>query len=530
MYTFILLIYSLVSAITIAGTFLSLDLPFVFGITLVIFVLCRRFLSLPTSPTKLPYRSLTWIFLLLLYFLVFQIQEEFIGGQDARSHHLPMARLLAEDKLFPTQWLDVERPFVAEIAGYPQTHTGLGAMLFLVSNRYEGWVASIVPIIFFTAFIFVCFLWYEEEGGRPIVLAYLFLLSPLFIERSSWFGCETPLIFSTTLLLYLLYKDSKESGNGYVELAILASAMALLSKYTGVLFTVFLMFYVVRKYGLAPRLWLTLIIIHSPCAIWYLRNYWYTGTPVPPLLSVLITDPVIRESFQYYSRLSLEYGYINWKEWVMQLLLLPALPAWAILFPFVPEMRRNPLYTRIYILMILFLILWLSWPDMRYLMPFYSTALILLGLWLQKKLPEGIFGINPALVYILLFGLQILYVQKIFPDHISPQREALKILKDEQVAHPDVRLFTDTDHILTWEGRYTVFVPTCPVFSRDFYESRERGDIVGLLHKYNVKYVVNHPFKAPWEDVFDKIRKNKQNFSKVYGDRDSGVEIWKVLY
>lgn len=185
--------------------------------------------------------------------------------------------------------------------------------------------------------------------------------------------------------------------------------------------------------------------------------------------------------------------------------------------------------------------MWLSFnTDMRYLMPFYGVALIQLSILLRNyydmpKSPlDTYFGPKGrvalfSFVLVIVLCLQFIYSKKILPDRISPDMNAVSFLKNYEGADKNTRIFTDADHVIGWKTGWMVFDPTIPKFSLDFLEARSEQDFYTLMEKYDIKYVVNHPWSSPWEeDTFSVIERNHERFRQILDER--GLKIWKVLY
>lgn len=177
---------------------------------------------------------------------------------------------------------------------------------------------------------------------------------------------------------------------------------------------------------------------------------------------------------------------------------------------------------------------------MRYLLPFYGVAVLQLSVILKdysKRYqlsfdtytgPNGKTALFLFSLSIILF-LQFIYVRKIFPDHISPDMAAIKFLKDNEGADKNIRIFTDTDHIIAWKTRWTVFCPAVAKLAPDFLAARKAQDFYTLMKKYGIAYVVNHPWISPWEvDAFSVIERDREHFMQILNN--GGIKIWKVLY
>lgn len=542
---FLIFIYSLVCAVTLGSIFHSLYPSYVFILTVALFL--GMVFGLKTHGLSLVCPGGWGLFLLgLLYlsFLSFQVFEEFLGGQDGREAYLPMSRLLSQEPNLPSGWYYEALPNFSLHVGYPPVLTGMAALLFNLFGTTAKELAAFIPAVFFIGFLMLLLRWCEEEGTAPVIPAGLMLLSPFFIERSSWFGFEGPLVFSTTLLVYALWKFSKDNNDQYLVYAMLGSALALLSKYTGLFFTLLLMFYILKWKGVDKRIWGTFFLIHLVPALWYLRNVYYFGNPVPPFLNFLTLDPQFRTGCEGYWLLGYgETHTIGQKRLVnmaRDAAFIPFLFLWAAIFPFT-AIKKDVVYKGVYILFCVFFFLWLAFsPQMRYVMPFYGVALVNLSLLsgdlLKRRVPNisaltlpGWGVIISALLLSNLCG-QYVYAKRILPDRISPGLRAMRSLVEGGYGSPGTRIFTDTDHILVWQAGWVVFEPGTPQLAPDFLKAREQKDYYGLMRKYDIQYVINHPWKSPWEETtFDLIEKDTQHFREIYMDA-SGIKVWRVMY
>jgi hypothetical protein len=63
-----------------------------------------------------------------------------------------------------------------------------------------------------------------------------------------------------------------------------------------------------------------------------------------------------------------------------------------------------------------------------------------------------------------------------------------------------------------------------PLFAKDFHDSKNPYT---LFEQYRIRYVVNHPWKSPWERVFSEVDGDKIHFQELY--RGKGLTIWKLI-
>lgn len=577
-------LYCLASSVTLASTFHYLYPSYVLVLTL--FFLAGLAYGLNPPEADWPWRTtstrncLYLAGLVYLSFFSFQVLQGFIGGQDSRCAYLPMSRLLSQDPELPTSLYYDKLPHFTVYAGYPPLLTGLGALFFRLFGHAEGEVAALVPSLFFIGFLVTICKWSEACSGRSrnpdpgsatsppqadsraglsgegesrcnthvALTAVLLLLSPFFIERASWFGYEAPLVFGATWLMYMLWRFSVEKQDQFLYYAMLGSSLCLLSKYTGILFTGLLIVYILEDRRFHRKTWVMFLLLHLPCLVWYGRNIYYFGNPIPPFLGFLTTDPLIKSWWHGFWLLEHKESHLEWGFRLFNLLLipvlLPLLIAWIVLFPLSARMRAERSFKRFYILFGAFALMWLAYnPDMRYLMPFYGAALIQVGGFLGNvlSLPRGKEGpsigvlrylLSPITLIsltIVVIILQAVYVKRVFPDYITPNLQAIAFLQKEEKAAPGTRVFTDTDHLMTWQADFTVFVPPTPKFAPEFLEARRTGDFYKLLSSYRIQYVINHPWKSPWEEsVFSRIEGDGKHFRQIYSDKET--IIWKVLY
>jgi hypothetical protein len=540
---FTLLVYSLTCATTLASIFQCLYLSHVLILTLTI--LLGMVFGLKIGSLDLTCGDRWGLLLCVLYlsFFSFQFLEGFLGGQDGRSAYLPMSRLLSQRHAFPTSWYDEALPNFSPYVGYPPALMTITSLLFHLTGTTTEELTALVPAVFFIGFLIILLQWCKEEEVSLTIPVSLLLLSPLFIEKFSWFGFEAPLVFGTTLLAYSLWKFSRGSNDQYLLFAMVGSSIALMSKYTGFFFTVLLIFCILKWKGFDKKVWGILLLIHLTPALWYLRNIYYYGNPVPPFLTFLTIDPQFRTGSEGYWLLGHEEAHIAHHKRLINLALnsssIPFLFLWASIFPFAAK-RKELVYLGLYVLFCVFLLFWLTFsPDVRYIMPFYGVAIVHLSLLTQEALRQRTPNLHNwmlinsvAILLTLLFSnlcVQYVYVRHIFPDHISPILGAMKFLVEEEGAKPGTKIFTDTDHILAWQAKWVVFDPATLGLTADFQKAREQKDLYGLMRKYRIQYVINHPWQCPWEEgAFDLIERDNQHFIEIYRDTNN-VTVWKVV-
>jgi len=541
---FLIFSYSLACAVTLGSIFQNLYPSYVLLLTLVIFLGMAA--GLKTNGLALTCCngwSLFLLSLLYLSFVSFQVLEGFLEGQDGRAMYLPMSRLLSQEPNLPPEWYYEALPNFSICTGYPPALIGITSLLFNLSGSTAEELAAFVPAVFFIGFLTVLLQWCKEEEVSIAIPAGLVLLSPFFIEKLSWFGYESPLVFSTTLLVYALWKFSKNNNDQYLFYAMLGSALALMSKYTGFCFTLLLMFYILRWKGVDKKVWGTFFLIHLVPALWYLRNVYYFGSPVPPFLNFLTLDPQFRTDWEGHWLLGHEEAHVADHKRLINLALnsisIPLLLLWAAIFPFT-AIKKEVVYKGVHTLFCVFLFFWLTYnPDMRYIMPFYGVALVHLSGWtqgiLKRKVP-AILALSPLNWGIIIFTLflsnlcgQYVYTRHIHPDRITPSLRAMRFLVEEERAGTGTRVFTDTDHILAWRAGWVVFDPATPKLAPDFLKARGQKDFYGLMSRYSIQYIINHPWNSPWEeDVFTALERDSQHFKEVYKDT-TGVRVWRVM-
>jgi len=264
----------------------------------------------------------------------FQLHESFIGGQDSVSVYLPMSRFAANHHSFLTDWRDNPDPdAIALWSSYPPLLYGLGATLFLASGMQNEKVTAVIPVFLFLFFLICLFRW-SEDDNRPVnLLALLLISSPVFIERFSWFFQECLLVFSTTLLFYMLWKYSKERQDIYIKYAMIASSLGLMSKYTGIFFTIFLAVFLIYNKRFDRKIVPSLIITHLLPAMWYIRNVWYFGNPFSfqAATNFLTLYPSVKESAAFLADIYKGYGFLTPFNFALAFILLTWLPLWIIL-------------------------------------------------------------------------------------------------------------------------------------------------------------------------------------------------------
>lgn len=541
---FTLLIYSITASATIAGIFLRLDFLYILGLSLaflaVLYLLYgKTCLISPVSPNA-SYMMLV----VLAYFVSFQIQQNFVGGQDAHALYLPYTRYLASHHEFPNSLINLDAPYLPNVTAYPPMLVSLGNLI-LTSFPGTGEAAlSLIPSVFFVAFLLVLFSWYEKENDNPWVLCVLLLLSPFFIERSSWYTQESLILFSCTLLFYTLYMYEKEGQPVYLTYAVLVSGLGMLAKYNGLLFTLFLAFFILSRRVWDWRLWALFLVVHLPAAIWHLRNFYYFGSPMFPFMSSMAFDSTIKENLLFVASLNAEKDINRLTNFFINYcILFPFFSVWIFAFPMAKSLRRNSFYKSVYIFAVLYILLFLfifTAVEFRYFMPFYGLVLVQLGVvteslwkdfsfsnyWQSNSMKQP--AIIVGLVFLIMLGVQTVYVHKIFPDHVSPHIEAVDFLRNNEHVPAGTAVFSDTDHGLCWYGDFKCYNPMVLFWAKEFVNHRDRHDMFGLFSKYKIRYVINHPWNSPWEDVFAMVEQDKRHFQLIYSDKKNAMKIWRV--
>lgn len=543
--SFVLIIYSFVFVITVASILHLLYASYIIGASLILYGVITHWLKAPELELDTKgHRNLYLLLSLCIPLFTFQVLQGFIGGQDARTAYLPMSRLLFENPDLQTKLYYEEIPLYSRRLGFPPVLIGLCTTFYSIFGKVGAEIAGLVPSIFFVGFLTVLFRWCEDAGARTTTAAVLVLFSPILIEKCSWFYFECPLLFSTTLLFYSIWKFSVDGEEKYLFYAMMGSCMALMFKYTGIFFTLMLVYYILRNRGLDRRIWILFFVIHLPCMMWYLRNIYYFGNPVLPYLNFLTSDEVFRSWQNAATLLVFQEAHQKWNPLLFNILILPislpALVVWAVIFPFT-SLRKNKVHCLSYVLFCIFLPMWLSFnTDARYLIPFYGAVLLQLSVTLkdysqQHQLSLSTYTGPKGRVALFLFSLtlilclQFIYVKRIFPDHVSPDMDVISFLRNKEGVDKSALIFTDTDHVIAWNTGWTVFEPAVPKLAPDFLEARKTKNFYALMNKYCIKYVVNHPWISPWEDdTFSAIERDHEHFVKIL---DNGsIKIWKVLY
>lgn len=543
---FTLLIYSITASTTIAGIFLHLDFLYILGLSLTFLAVLHLLYGKTCLISSVSPNASYMMLVVLAYLVAFQIQQNFVGGQDAIATYLPYTRYLYSHREFPSSLLFPDGPGWAHILAYPPMLVSLGSLLFISFSVASEAIASLVPSVFFIAFLLVLFSWYEKENGRPWVLCILLLVSPFFIERSSWYTQESLVLFSCTLLFYMLYMYGKEGQPEYITYAILASSLGLFAKYNSLFFTLFLAFFILLKKRLDWRLWALFLIVHLPVAIWYFRNYYYFGDPVlvVPSASSITTNTIVKENMPFVLSLNAGKDINNPINFLINYcILFPLFSAWIFIFPIAKSLRGNFLYKAAYIFAILYVLLFIFFytaVEFRYFMPFYGLVLVQLGIVIESLWKDFSFSnylqsnsmkqpaIIVGLVFLIMLGVQTVYVHKIFPDHVSPHLEAVNFLRNNEHVPAGTVVFSDTDHGLCWYGDFKCYHPTVIFWAKDFVNHRDRHDMFGLFNKYKIRYVINHPWNSPWEDVFTMVEQDKRHFQLIYSDKKNAMMIWRV--
>lgn len=543
--SFVLIIYTFVLVVTVASILHSLYAYYIIGASVVVYIGLAYVLKAPLLELDTKGRhDLLLVLSLCISLFAFQVLQHFIGIQDARVTYLPMSRLLFESPYLQTKSFYEEVPSFSNYLGYPPALIGLCTVFYSIFGGVSAEIAGLVPSIFFVGFLLVLFKWCEDAGVSTITAAVLLLLSPILIEKCSWFCYESPLLFSTTLLFYSIWKFSTEGEEKYLFCAMMGSCLALMFKYTGIFFTFALVYYILRNRVLDRRLCILFLVIHLPCIIWYVRNIYYFGSPVSPFLNFLTSDPLLRSWLDATWLVAHQEAHRQWHLLLFNILILPvSLPVlmlWAIVFLFT-RLRENEVYFLSFVLFCTFLLLCFSFnTDIRYLVPFYGIALVQFSVVLEdfyrcRQLSLGTyFGSTGRIILFVslltvVLCLQFVYTKKILPDRISPNMTAINFLKNNEDVKNGTRIFTDTDHVMLWKTRWTVFDLTVPKLVPDFLEVRKTQDYFSLMAKYDIKYVVNHPWVSPWEEsTFSIIERDNKHFAQILDD--GGVRIWKVLY
>lgn len=544
---FILFSYSLVFASTVVATLDGFHPIPIFILATVLTTLLWYFLGFRYLDFSVSKKSFFIATFLLLSFVGFQVQEHFVGGQDAVSDYLPFCRYVSTYHVYPTDRADADNPYLSQRLGYPPAIIELGSLVFMATGVEKEWMASIVPTIFFLAFLIIVFRWAEEEGVNPNILGFFIFTTPFFIERGSWFFSEIIVTFSVTLMFYMLYKHSQKNEYIYIAYGMLAAVLAIMSKVTGVFFIAFVIFYLVWNKELTRRNCLIFLILGLPYLVWSGRSLYYLTSPMYPYLNFLTLDKEITDYGKCFWILDEEISHRSARNTIINIGMIPLLFVWAIIFP-MSEKFKDTFFRYKYYFFLVYLFLWFTVfqsRDVRLIMLFYGSVLVLLAIhlreyylksqwayrtaeYIEHRINRTVYflGVYISLLVITLF-FQHIYITKIFPDHLSPTFEAIRFLTHEEGAQKGTRLYTDTEHGLTWYGNYTVFHPLEPFFSKEIIECRKSLDPYELFKKYDIKYAINHPWKGPWDGIFSVIDKDNTHFKKVY--RSDNLTIWKLV-
>jgi hypothetical protein len=494
--------------------------------------------------------SYYYICTIFITFITFAFFENFLGGQDAQSDYLPLARFLSLNHFLPQDIYSIEKvPFLRTT--YPPAIHGMGALLFQIIGLHKAWVAAIVPLTFSLLFIILVLRWSAYNGTNLIFPTMAILMSPFFIERMTWFYQESLLTFMVTLMLYCLWRFEHYRKNEYLFSAIAISSVTMLIKATGIFFALFLIYFILsrRLYSKRNLILLLILYIFTPL-LWYGHNLYFWGNPLPPLANFLT---ISKTSFHIFSSVLKVSGQQNFNKWynvIFNLIALPFFYLWFILelFSINKNIKKMALERDIFIFIIIYCLIWelaiSSIFDFRFFMPFYGYIIVRSTKNLESlienrgNLPvlEKLYSILIIKRYlvILIFSLVVIafqfsYVKWIFPDQITPYRDVTNFLRKEMV-HKDKKsiVLVDTDHGLRWFGDLYVVEPFQPQVAADFLQTLESGNILRFIQKHQINYIVNSPWISPWEDnFFSKIEKNKGNFIKIY--EKGHMTVWKVV-
>jgi hypothetical protein len=317
---------------------------------------------------------------------------------DAMTYHLELpSRYLLEGRVFHV----TENLY----SGYPQ----LAEILFGAGMALDGLaLAGMISLTFLLLTMLLLWGWGKErfgEAGTAWGIALL-VLTPPFMVLVGFFGNGWAAAFYTLATLAILIE-----GDRRVRTMMLAGCMAGLAtgcKYNALAFALAAPLAagvwddLIEKRGLRPGPWgfflLSALVVGSP---WYLKNFFFTGDPIYPLLAGLagkVPGLGILVADTHHHTLSLKdiwawllVPYIAvFRSWELQFWMSPGLLPVALL-PTLPSLKGSGTGSRFLgIWALLFMLVWyFSFRSGRFLIPLLAVAFLYMGTGFARAVSNG---------------------------------------------------------------------------------------------------------------------------------------------
>lgn len=125
------------------------------------------------------------------------------------------------------------------------------------------------------------------RNGAAVLCALAFYLSPLVQRYLNVFFIDVPLMSLSLLAVYgIYYSRQAEAARPYLTAAALVAALFVGTKITGIFFVP--LFLALAWFGRSRRdFWRFVLVLAVFGSVWYLRNFWIDGDPIPPVLNIL---------------------------------------------------------------------------------------------------------------------------------------------------------------------------------------------------------------------------------------------------
>jgi hypothetical protein len=177
--------------------------------------------------------------------------------------------------------------------------------------------------------------------------------------------------------------------------------------------------------------------------------------------------------------------------------------------------------------------------DLRYLLPFWSISVLriayFLEIWFKQHFYLEKFWQHFRLGLLVVLAVVVFSVSLWVSDyrhrlHVQPFIDAIRFLETKTDGRP-LRIFTDTDHGFRWFKDWVVFDPIKFGFSSDFNKwAQDKKDYDILWDKYRIEYIVNSPWKSPWEkNLYKDIASDLPHYQKIYINQKTGLTIYKIV-
>lgn len=418
----------------------------------------------------------------LLVFVGFQVGMRFVGGQDARAEFLPLARFIATNHRLPSLY---NLNFNVWRLGYPPLVWCWGGTLFKIFGA-KSYIAALVPFFAFIFFMITLMKWAKEMRIDTTIISVLILLSPFAIDRFSWFYEECLFTFSTTFIFYQLWRSWNNFDDELSEFfTIIACGLALISKYSGIAFLIYLtVMLICKRRKVSFKSVMIMILVFLPAAMWYVRNILLLKSPLFPFLNFLVTDQNTKTKILDFLKAGAENISIQGgiKSALLNQALFPLPLIWLILevVNYFKKKEYFFIYTLIFFVVYMFGLIISAYTatDMRYLMPFWGVAVMRIAYFINDSINNNKnfnnFWVKNKIrivttVAIFLIPFSFFWADYIFEKQVTPFLKTLAFFRNKGYENP-IRIFVDTDQGFRWYGQWIVFEPLQLGFANDYLQ------------------------------------------------------------